>query len=197
MVKTTQKILPTHYASKWQGLIQQHQAKSFCFHFLSLWKLGKQFCRLGKENHLLVVPPLEDSAGTAMLALLQPSSVDKLQNGRKSPILSTPLHDLGSESFNWLEGFLTYRVQINWWFTFGWQGAVRKHIHAAPVAREDMKSNRQSWPFPILALSALPLMEWSLDHFQYFSLNFTCTNFKIASAQRLRFAILGYVTTGK
>lgn len=48
--------------------------KSFCFHCLSLWKFRKQFCRLGKK-HLLAAWPLEDSAGPAMLALPQSSSL--------------------------------------------------------------------------------------------------------------------------
>lgn len=145
-------------------------AKSFFLHFLCLWKFRYQFCRLGK-NHLPAAIATRGLCWPRDAGLAEPSSLHWRAFRKEGNCPFYPSHYLiwaQSLKSGWKDSWHTEEQHPDGSpLSFGWQGALSKNIPAAPVAQKDVKSNRQSWPFPVLILTPVPLMEQTLDYFQY------------------------------
>ena len=151
--------------------------KSFCFHFLSLQKFRKQFCRLGK-NHLLAASPLEDSAGTAMLALLQSSSpllwtsFRKEGNGLPQADFICHTTSFGLRILKLMVGKIPdiQSKKHQWWFTSVlWLTRCSSQRYSwgpCGTGRHEVKYTKLTFPNSY-TLASLPLMEQTLDYLQY------------------------------
>lgn len=160
---------PTCYARKWPIEQHQHQPKAFFSISCAFGNFGSNFADWRRTISWLQ-QPLEDSAGPEMLAWLQSSSLPWTGFRKEGNGPFYPSHYLTWDQnlkAGWKDSWHTEEEHPDGSpLSFGWQGALSKDFPAAPVAQEEMKSNRQSWPFPILILTPVPL-EQTLDYFQH------------------------------
>lgn len=125
------------------------------------------------KRSLLAASPLEDSAGTAVVALLQSSS----------PLLWTSFQREGNgppqAGFIWPTTSFEVRILKLVGKIPGVQSGNKLLVHLCPLADKVLlakismqplghrKINTQGEAFLILTLAPLPLIEQRLDHFQH------------------------------